>query len=984
MIRIPASPAARFPRPGLLLALWPALHVTLLAACATLLAGCATTDKTDGSGTDNGKTDTSVEDTDDTAPPCACDDGLYCNGAETCDASGVCIAGDPPQPDDDGDPCTLPTVCDEALDAYAVENNDADPTCAPQGDPPVVNAADYGFWYWPTNHRPTETYPTVETVMHFRTGAYGLAFDEASGELLHFGAFEDGWTEAESLHRPNTDIDDLLDASIQFEAGSAGSGIVATGFTGVSGATTDRARMIDGGQFMNRVEIPELSYAADAGLDGRVEIASMPRHVVFTHAVSGTSSAAKTARVRLSGAAIDALPNVTWLESDHALTLTDDSGAGWLFVVYDQEGASTRLSFDAGDGPEAGLVAERSVSSAPADGLSVSLLAAPLSALGDEELELYLHPDAAAQVSYTLLDANGGDVGTATPMPWDETLGAYNVSLGTLQDAGAFGSPDWEVESTHTTYGRHRIEVDTGGSGPVSVPLAFFGSDKVTWYITGGVPILRDENGEPLGVPVQISKDWHEAGDYWYHFYSQPTFAGTGADTMELTLASSRWGEAYAASHAQLSLIGYGSAGGHWDESALGSFGESVTYDPDVALGRSMMDDVRPFLVQAATKWSWTGNVGGADFLRYLTESEPYWQRRLSSVRSRYQAVGPVLTDVVYAGVSSDGRIQADVRTQLGGANDLLRVYYQLDYTFLEDVSYDRLAFFQIAADDYSDNGFTHYAYGNAAGVVYDQTVPNHGTTGYASDADRGIALEGEAPWVMLYDNQRTGGSLPEIYSDVGFVVREFEANIGGTVLTTPYINMQRTNNGQSQMAFELGLPYEDGAPWCGAPCMGLTGFIPAGSTVHAIVEYLVPPSDPSVYYGQSDYLSALPASTFGSTDMMTELAAGNQLAVEASVGTVHQVQPVEIDAVPGAIAAEIVLSGGRGLVPITFRGLNRYDGWQLHAEDGGVWTRVDQAVIGNDSWQTTYDADAETYALTFLVPNVGTESYRLVWVSTG
>ena len=43
---------------------------------------------------------------------------------------------------------------------------------------------------------------------------------------------------------------------------------------------------------------------------------------------------------------------------------------------------------------------------------------------------------------------------------------------------------------------------------------------------------------------------------------------------MELTLASSRWGEAYAASHAQLSLIGYGSAGGHWDESALGSFGE--------------------------------------------------------------------------------------------------------------------------------------------------------------------------------------------------------------------------------------------------------------------------------------------------------------------------------------------------------------------------------------------------------------------------
>jgi hypothetical protein len=33
-------------------------------------------------------------------------------------------------------------------------------------------------------------------------------------------------------------------------------------------------------------------------------------------------------------------------------------------------------------------------------------------------------------------------------------------------------------------------------------------------------------------------------------------------------------------------------------------------------LGRSMKDDVRPSLGQAATQWSWTGRVGGADFLR--------------------------------------------------------------------------------------------------------------------------------------------------------------------------------------------------------------------------------------------------------------------------------------------------------------------------------------------------------------------------------
>ena len=95
---------------------------------------------------------------------------------------------------------------------------------------------------------------------------------------------------------------------------------------------------------------------------------------------------------------------------------------------------------------------------------------------------------------------------------------------------------------------------------------------------------------------------------------------------MELTIPSSRWGEtAYAASHAQLSLIGYYSAGGHWDESALGCWGESITYDPDQTLGRAMVDDVRPLV--SRDKCSWTGNVGGADFLRY-TQADSNTLRR--------------------------------------------------------------------------------------------------------------------------------------------------------------------------------------------------------------------------------------------------------------------------------------------------------------------------------------------------------------------
>jgi len=389
-----------------------------------------------------------------------------------------------------------------------------------------------------------------------------------------------------------------------------------------------------------------------------------------------------------------------------------------------------------------------------------------------------------------------------------------------------------------------------------------------------------------------------------------------------------------------------------------------------------MIDDVRPFLVDAQGRWNWTGNVGGADFLRYVTTDEPAWQRRLARVRSTYDASGPVLTDVSYSGVTTDGRIEADLRTRLGGTNDLVRLIYDLDYRFLEDVRYDRLAFFQIAADGYADNGFTRAAYGNADGVLADLVVPDHRTTGYAAESDRGIALPGDAPWVMLYDNRRERDSLPERYANVGFVVRDFSANIGGTVVTTPHVNVQRTNNGQSQLAFELGLPYEDGAACCG----GGRAFVPAGSTLHATIEYLVPPADKSRYYGDDDTLLAMPGEDYRTTSMLLALARGNALTLTMVTGSALGVQPPVIEVAPGALAAEFELAGGLGYVPITFRGLVRHDGWVLERASEDSWITVDQTVWGGDDRQVDYVADAGTYDMVFPVANRGTQRYRLRW----
>jgi hypothetical protein len=490
---------------------------------------------------------------------------------------------------------------------------------------------------------------------------------------------------------------------------------------------------------------------------------------------------------------------------------------------------------------------------------------------------------------------------------------------------------------------------------------------NAAFYITGGIPLLRDLNGEPMGVPVQISKNWHET-PYWYHLYSALQLE-PGSHEFEHTFAHAKWGEAYAAQHAQLCLRGWGQDQ-QWDESSLGAWGESITYDPDMTLSRSQVDDVRPFLVNAGGEWGWTGNVGGASFLVYEPAEgySSFASHQLGRMRTHYAQTGPNLTDVVYAGISVDGKIEAKIRTQLGRTDDMVRAWYHLEYTFLEDVTYDRLALFQVAADRYGDNGFTRYAYGNEEELIFDGEISDHGTSGYASESARGISVDGEAPWVMLYQNTLTSGSLPEHLANIGFVVRDYRADIGGVVTTAPVLNLVQTYNSYSQMAFELGVPYDASSP-----------VVPAGSVVTATVEYLVPPADKSTYYGESDWLTEMGSESYQSTDMLRTIAQKNHIEVSAAMGSVRRSHPVELDAANDETAVEFTLTGGLGYVPVTIHGLSRPDGWTLEQEVDGSWQTVDQSVEGSDYWQAYDDVESGSFDLIFNLPNRDTGTYRLV-----
>ena len=826
-----------------------------------------------------------------------------------------------------------------------------------------LDKRDYGFLFWPENH--WTSWGTYDDIQHIQTGTYGLVLDVSAANLVHLGLIKDPAPVEEALLSENSVVTSLPTGNVSYTAVLNGQEFSATGFFGTDGSTSNPSQMSDMGRFMQRVEIPRVTYESNV-LSGSVQLAALTRHLVLTHRISSSSDAQTLAlRIKLRGDAFSQYYLTLPLEGTRALSIQNDAGDGWSFIIPEQDGVTSKITRD----EELGLTVESTFTNVQSGQvLLLPLIAVPTTSGGEEQLSVYLYPQETVKVEYVHLNRDGTDAGVLTEAAWDLERGVYLVYIGNLADVGI--SCDYTDLNNHNGYNRHRLVITNNHAEEVSVPLAFDGGDNAACNIVGGSPLLRDMNGEPIGAPLQISKNWHES-PHWYHIYTAIKLP-TGMQEFEHTFAHSKWGEAYAAAHAQLCLIGWGN-NQQWDESSLGAFGESITYDPDLTLSRAHVDDVRPFLVDASGQWGWTGNVGGASFLVYASsegyESEP--DHQFSRIRTHYAYTGPNLASVMYGGKTRDEKIEVKITTQLGRTDDLVRVYYHLDYTFFQEVSYDRLAFFQVAADRYADNGFTRFAYGNETGVSLDQEIAEHGTTGYPSEEARGIELSGNSPWVMLYASTPSD-DLAEHLANIGFVVRAYEAKLGDLTISRPYINIQRTyNGGKSQVAFELGLPFDRDATT-----------VPAGSTVSATVEYLVPPSDKEAYYGTSDYLTALDAEVYKNTGIMQVLAQGNKLIVASTVGTITRSQPPELQAASGDLAVEFTLTGGLGYTPIIIHGLTQPNGWQLQQNVAGIWEAVNQAVEGNDYWQAYSDVDSGTFSLIFNVHNRGTNSYRLIGIT--
>ena len=222
----------------------------------------------------------------------------------------------------------------------------------------------------------------------------------------------------------------------------------------------------------------------------------------------------------------------------------------------------------------------------------------------------------------------------------------------------------------------------------------------------------------------------------------------------------------------------------------------------------------------------------GADFLVYHSYNNGLSTTRqaVNAMKIDYRSPGPNMTDTSYIALSEDRKIAMEINIKMGRTDDINRTYFTLKYYFLEDVSFDKLAFFKMSADDYAANKFTKYAYGDAEAIAYEGNVNTDDLTvpaGTLVEGQSGMDMKGNAPWFMQYDS-----ALAENRGNVLSVVRQAEINANGKVFDYPTFSIMNTiNNNCNQIGYEIVPPSE------------LGNQIKRGSTFEYIVEYSILPA---------------------------------------------------------------------------------------------------------------------------------------------
>lgn len=533
---------------------------------------------------------------------------------------------------------------------------------------------------------------------------------------------------------------------------------------------------------------------------------------------------------------------------------------------------------------------------------------------------------------------------------FDAGLGAWRVRLADRPWRNAKGTyyPEEELDR----WDRWRFTLRNESDLEAVAPLLFV-PDRMP-AITGFTPMLCDPDGTPSGLPVQLSKNWHsrpEKGELphqgaWFHGGAFLRVPPRSTREVVFAIAYARWGGVPAASHAQLCLVGWGH-NQFWEEAAIGSFGESICYEPGRVQRRCFIDDIRPLMTlpQADAKpFGWAGNAGGGDFLAWVDAAGQYQGFR--ATRSDPRAPGPCLTDVGYFEETLGGELRARMRVGLARSDDYLRAFHRVRYEVRQPVRWQRLAFYQLGADFYNETPAQRAAVGDLGGLREEWT-PRQGKDTYDR---RAIPLSGQHPWIAIHGLDRARLREGQAAASRGLIVRSWHAVLGGRTNAVPHAATYATEWGTGNFKTTIEL----------TPPPDVTELRP-GDFVEAELELVMFPTDVAAYYGPDESFRKALAEHADTWRLVHREAVGNALELEGRHGTVQRAYPVQIAVAPDQ-RADVTVRGGLGYVPVTFVGLTRHRGYTLWVDD----RPLDQSVHGHDFWQTDYDPVTQTWSLTY------------------
>ncbi|MDP6118638.1 MAG: LamG domain-containing protein [Planctomycetota bacterium] len=517
---------------------------------------------------------------------------------------------------------------------------------------------------------------------------------------------------------------------------------------------------------------------------------------------------------------------------------------------------------------------------------------------------------------------------------------------------------DWKTGYTDIrNYDEVELRINNQSVQQHHVPVLF--DIKSPANITGMTPILCDAEGRPTGIPIQLSKNWHH-GAYAKLYAILPT--APGQNSYRLRIAYGFWGKLPAASHAQLSLHGYG-GNGRWDQLAIGCWGETMCLDMDNSLTPMMVTDVRMLMTRNGKdgrKWSWSDGGWGGDWLEVSRGTDS--KLHPVDLKTAYLAQGPCLTDVRYYGSHGKERdVSFEARVATLRTDDHNRVFQQFHYQFKRKLDAAGSHLFKMGPNNQLVT--PRIAYGNRDGLIAEHNVPANLEPGALFREQ--VPLTGKGPWWIAFPGSFFNNDKDWGTGSRALIIRSFRASLGGRVFTNPVVSFPVQWVKEAKES--IGLNLELVAP------NSVTQFMP-GDTIEMDLEWITVPRVADDYYGPNETFRSHLQQHPKSWQTVYREAIGNDLEVSVTGGKLQHRYPIIISAEKPEI--EVTIKGGVGVVPIRFEGLKatntetpprraalRYNLYRLH---DGQRIPLDQSVHTNDFWQTDYDPESDTYKMSF------------------